>query len=101
MDPVIEGAIALVTLGGVWGVVRYKTDSHAEAIKELRASKAELEVRISLQATEIAVLKSQAEGSDRRLTESMSAIEKSIAQSEQRVISHFDSAVQALRGNSK
>jgi hypothetical protein len=98
MDPLLEGAIALTTLGGVWGVVRYKTDAHADAIKELRNAKADLEVRLSLQATEIAVLKSQAEGSDRRLTESMAAIEKTIAQSEQRVISHFDSAVQALRG---
>ena len=88
----------VASLSGAWAVVRYKTESHAESIKELRSSKADLEFRLADQSTEIAVLKSQTAGGDRRLTESLSAIERAIAQSEQRMIAHFDSAVQALRG---
>lgn len=99
MDPqliTLGGLIA--SLAGAWGVTRYQTGSHAVAIEKLETAKAQLQSEVSRLNTDIAVLKSQTIGADRRITESLGAIRDVIAQSEQRVIAHFDSAVRALRG---
>lgn len=98
MDPqlITLGGI-LASMAGAWAVTRYQTSDHKVSIDKLEAAKASLTADVAKQATEIAVLKAQASGADRRMTESLTAIRDTIAQSEQRVIAHFDSAVQALR----
>lgn len=98
MDPqIITLAGILASVAGAWAVTRYQTADHKVAIEKLEIAKATLIADVARQSTEIAVLKAQASGADRRMTESLSAIRETIAQSEQRVIAHFDSAVQALR----
>lgn len=81
----------LFSVAGSWGVVKYQGGESAKAIASQAAEIARL-------TTDVAVLRSQAAGADRRLTESLSLIRDTINQSEARVIAHFDAAVQALRG---
>lgn len=102
MESTLVAAATLISsLSGAWAVVRYKTEAHAESIKELRDAKTAIEQDAGLMRTEIAVLQSQAAGGDRRLTESLAAIERTISQSEQRVIAHVDSLVQAFSRGAK
>lgn len=125
MDQLQITILSIVSsLAGAWGVVRHQTQSHADAIKDLKEAhegsdakldeakaalaektdraRAELERRIAVMDKEIAVLKSQADGADRRMTESLAAVRDTIKQMELQVIAHFDSALsqalQALRG---
>lgn len=89
----------ILGLGGAWAITRHQTSDHAKAIEKLALSKAGQDAEISTLRTEVAVLKSQAAGADRRLTESLSSIRETIKQLETSVIAHFDSAVQALKGD--
>lgn len=87
------------SMAGAWAVTRYQTSAHARAIDKLEQAKANLTAELALQRTEIAVLKSQADGADRRMTESLAAVRDTIKQMELQVIAHFDSAVQAIKGD--
>ena len=100
MDPQLFtlGGI-LASLAGAWGVTRYQTSTHATALEKLETNKAELTATVAQHATEIAVLTSKLDGADRRMTESLAAVRDTIKQMEIQVIAHFDSAVQAIRGD--
>lgn len=86
----------VVAVVASYAVVKHKTEAHGTEIKDLHRQKEVLQGRVNVLDKDLAVVKSQAAGYDRRLSEALDRIDRAIAASEERVIKHVDFLVERL-----